>query len=509
VTPVGGNQTFGARLRPALPILLILALTTVTLWPSPASLLRYWREILDYQHGFLIVPIVLGWIARELWRGAAHDCRPSWTAALLLAPVLLAWIVAVRGGIDIAHQLLWPVLLALSAWAVAGSHVARRVAPAIALLYAAIPVWDYGVPVLQRLSIFFSEHILGLLGVPATVSEFHVTIPEGTFAIIEGCSGKRYFVVTLAMAYLAIAINHLRGWRALLFLAFSVLLSMLANWIRIVIVIYAGHVSNMQSYLVVNEHETLGNALFLVLIAVVLLLGRWLSRGPAGPIAADREDRESGGSRYFQPMMLAPVAMLVVALLAGHAGTSTAQSSRLGVLPLATGSWQGPLPPQAGWHPEYLQPDDQRRVAYVSARGAMELYVNLYADQKDGRELIQYVNNLIAPALWTEVWGTGDETLEAGGWRWSLREMEGPDQRRWIVAYTYMVKDRTYRSELVAKLAYGWLSIAGPAPSGVLAAATPCDARNCTNARKLVTDFWENMRRPMEAIMPAGTPSSS
>ncbi len=504
--PADDSRALRAGLLAALPILLILALGTLLLWPSPASLLRYWSEILDYQHGYLIAAIVVTWIGRELWGGAARGSRPSWIAACLLAVALSAWIVAVRGSIEILHQLLWPVLLGLSVWAVAGPHAARRVVPAIGLLYAAIPVWDYGMPVLQRLSIFFSEHILVLLGVPATVSEYHVTIPEGTFGIVEGCSGKRYFVVTLAVAYLAIAINHLRGWRVVLFLGFSALLSLLMNWIRIVIVIYAGHVSNMESYLVVNEHKTLGNALFVVLIAAVLLAGRWLSPAPARAAPADSPGvRDSRRAAIFHPAMLVPAMLLLAGLRASPVGASPVQALRVGGLPLATGVWQGPLPSQAGWQPQYLQPDDQRRVAYVSAQGAVEVYVNLYVDQRNGRELIKYVNNLVAPALWTEVWG-GSGSLRAGGRSWAVREMEGPDHRHWTVAYSYLVRDRIYRSDLAAKLAYGWFSITGPTPAGVLAAAAPCDARNCDNARKLVADFWENMQLPMEAMMSAGTP---
>ena len=500
-----GNATVGTRVRPALPVVLILALATLALWPSPSSLLRYWRDIKDYEHGFVIAAIVLAWTARELWRGAAEGSGSSRRATLCMAPLLLAWIVTVRGGIDIAHQLLWPLALGLSVWAVAGHRVALRLAPAIGLLYATIPVWDYGLPILQRLSIFFSEHMLGLLGVPATVSEFHVTIPEGTFSILEGCSGKRYFVVTLAVAYLAIFINHLRGWWALIFLAVAGLLSMLMNWIRIVVVIYAGHVTNMQSYLVAQEHLTLGNVLFVVLIAAVLLLGRQMSPRFVVPGPATFADLETGKSRVFSPLMLAPVLLLLVAMQAGHSGPARGLTPRLQNTPLATGRWQGPLPPQAGWQPVYLQADDQRRVAYSSSRGTVEVYVNLYLDHRGGRELVRYVNKLVAPELWTQVW-SGSDALEAGGRTWSQQLMDGPDNRRWIVVYSYLVRNHLYRSEFGAKLAYGWYSIFGPAPAGVLAAATSCDARNCNNARMLVADFWDNMQLPMEAMMPVRTP---
>jgi EpsI family protein len=493
------GRAIAARLRPALPVLAITALVTVALWPSPGSLLRYWESVHDYQHGYLIATIVLAWMARELWRGASRGLHPSLPASVLLAPVLLVWIVAARGGIDIAHQLLWPVALGMAIWAVAGTGTARRLIPAVGLLYAAIPVWDYGLPVLQRLSIFFSEHILGLLGVPATVTEYRVTIPEGTFAIVEGCSGKRFLVVTLAVAYLTTFVNHLRGWRALCFLAAAALLSMVTNWIRIVIIIYAGHVSNMQHYLVANEHLSLGNAMFVPLILGVILLGRWLGR-EHGPVpVADTATGPVAGRMALVPVGILLLTAAVVRLdVAGHGKTL------LGPMPVATDRWQGPIPPQAGWRPAYKSADDERRAMYASVDGQVEIYANLYTSQRKNQELIHYGNNIIAPALWTQPWSDSEGSLTAGKTNWAVQRMQGPDQRVWLVAHTYLVGGHSYRTDTSAKLAYGWRSLFGAAPAGVLAAAAVCDEGNCDKARMLVADFWENMRPLMQAMMPSG-----
>lgn len=474
-------------------------MVTVALWPSPGSLLRYWQVAHDYQHGYLIAAITVAWIARELWRGAADGSPPFPQAAFLLAPVLLVWIVAVRGGIDIAHQLLWPVAMGIAVWMVAGANAARRFIPAIGLLYTAIPVWDYGLPLLQRLSIYFSEQMLGLLGVPATVTEYLVTIPEGAFAIEEGCSGKRFLVVTLAVAYLTIFVNHLRGWRALLFIAAAGLMSMVINWTRIVIIIYAGHVSNMQHYLVANEHVSLGNVLFVPLILGVILLGRRMATGHGPVSVAHRSGVPAGGWQALLPVGLLLLTAAVVRLDAAGPGKSV-----LGPMPVATSRWQGPIPPQAGWRPSYEAVDDERRALYTSADGQVEIYANLYTNQRNGRELIQFGNNLIAPALWTPLWSGVEEPLEAGHTSWAVQRMQGPDRRTWLVARAYLVRGRSYRSDTSAKLAYGWYSLAGTTPAGVLASAAVCSDGNCDKARMLVADFWENMYPLVQAMMPSG-----
>jgi EpsI family protein len=206
----------------------------------------------------------------------------------------------------------------------------------------------------------------------------------------------------------------------------------------------------------------------------------------------------------FHPASVVPVALLLLAMGLGYLGMGKSPSGKLGALPVATGHWQGPLPALAGWQPEYSRPDDQRRAAYSSSAGTAEVYLNLYMDQAGGRELIRYGNNIIAPVLWKQPWVDSGETMTVVGQSWAVRRMRGPDQRVWLVVSAYVVAGRLYRSETAAKLAYGWYSLAGPAPSGILAAATACDDGNCDNARLLVADFWENMQFPIRAMMPVG-----
>lgn len=501
MTPAGGRGgTAAARLADALPLFLALLLAGGALWQSPASLLRYWAEIPDYRHGFLLALLSLAWIARDAWSGRLVAGAASPVATILLVPLLLAWLVALRGGIAIGHQLLWPLVMGVVAWAVVGPTAAWRVAPAIGLLYFAIPAWDYAVPLLQQMSIFSTEHMLGWMGISATVSEFRVIIPAGTFEIVEGCSGKRYLVVALAVAYLMVASNGLRTWRAALLLALAAAAALVLNWLRIVIVIYAGHVSGMRHYFVANEHHSLGTALFAVLLLVVLLAGRKITAGAPGQ--RDTAAANPAGTG-FAVWRVACVALLALASLASlHAPRET--MARLGPPPVAAGRWQGPLPPQAGWRPHFAGADDEVRMAYASASGIVELYLNVYGNQDNSRELIRYGNNIIAPALWTPLWQEPSGAARGGASGWAEQHMRGPDDRVWLVTYAYLVDGRLHRSGLIAKLAYGWHSLFGAAPSGVLAAAAACAPGNCDSARMLVADFWENMQPSMRALMPGG-----
>lgn len=497
----------GAVLAPwrrLLPLVLTLAAAVVTLWPSLRSLLAYWAEVRDYQHGYLIAPLAIAWVGLVLWRFPVGQLRVSTRAFAALAVVLLVWLVAVRGGIDILHQLLWPFALWLAACAVGGWSLGRRLFQPIAFLYFAVPVWDYTLPVLQRLSIFCSERMLAMLGVSAVVTEYHVTIPEGAFAIVEGCSGKRYFMVTLALAWLAIALNRVPWPRAFWFLAASAWLALLMNWVRIVIVIYAGHMSNMQHYLVAVEHETLGSFMFIVLLAVVLLLARRLggadgTQGVSGQFSADN-------STVRLAAILPTLGVLVLTgLLVRRSHAAVAPDAAAFTLPLSTSRWQGPLPQASSWFPDYTGADAERRASYRTRDEAVEVYANLYRTQGAGRELIRYGNNLAAPEGWERPWLTPLRRLGANDLALGSFSIRGPAGDEWLLARTFVVGPRAHWHEVGAKLAYGWGSIWHATPSGVIALAVRCGPANCDRAQAVIADFWDNQGSLLQAMVSAGT----
>jgi EpsI family protein len=491
-------------------VAIVLFAVVLALWPSSTSLVNYWRAITDYQHGFLIAPLSLLWLGWLLRRGMATRSQPSAVGLSGLFLLLLIWVVAQRAGFDIVHQAVLPLVMLAAIWAVCGSRVMRSFAPAILLLYFAIPIWDYLLPVLQRLSIFATEHLLALLGVPATVTEYRVTIPEGTFAIIEGCSGKRYLIVTLAVAWLMGWLNDMRGRQFAKYLAICAALALITNWVRIVIVIYAGHVSNMEHYFVAVEHFTLGNIIFLVLLAAVLALGRKFDT--VRRAATDVPDEGLLTRTSATPVDLHFVAgrslwivLVALALTAavGRINHGETQSKALGQWPLGTGNWQGPLPSRASWKPDFAAAKHERRAQYLTTNGVLEVYVNLYPSAQSGAELIQYGNNIAAPMGWDKVWNTTNETISGNSDPLSAFVMSSPDGRQWLVAFTYRAASHATHGDIPAKLLIGWLSLFSAIDQGVVALSSPCEPGNCDKARALITDFWENNGSPLLAMIPA------
>ena len=135
------------------------------------------------------------------------------------------------------------------------------------------------------------------MGVATQVDGHSVTIPEGTFSIVEGCSGKRYMVIGLAFATMAGVTHDVRGRGRIILLATATLAALVTNWLRVVVVIYVGHVSNMQNYLVAREHLSFGYALFIPLMAVIFLVARRLGHEGASCIRSGRGRRKHDAIR--------------------------------------------------------------------------------------------------------------------------------------------------------------------------------------------------------------------
>jgi EpsI family protein len=471
----------------------------LALWPSAASLVDVWNGIHDYAHGYLIAAVSVIWFAVEASRISTTTLRPDPLGCLVLLAVLFGWLVAFKANSLMAHQLLWPLAIWAAVLAGAGRVVAVRLAAPIGFLYFAMPIWEYFVPVLQRMCVFVTETTLAAAGIPATVNDNLVSIPEGSFQIVEGCSGKRYFIVALAVAVLATRVFRLNRGRGAALVAASAALALIANWLRILIVVVAGHLSDMQHYFVAVEHLTLGNAIFAVLLAGILLLARRLSHGH-GTARHAANAIDPGGKPDRWPTALAFLLLGGAFAASQPAGTAVTGAAQLGPLPIAVDRWQGPLPASPAWMPAFKGRSGEYRASYSSAAGTVELYANVYDEQSQGQELVQYANTLLAPGNWHRPWSQESAILKTRAPLASF-EARAADGALWLIAYLYDVDGWHTRHETLAQLAYGLHALRGPVASGLVALAVRCDA-DCRAARALAAAFWDDMSGPILGMYP-------
>lgn len=219
-----------------------------------------WDEGLS--HGLLIIGVFLIFLYRTLpWTAKAQAPALFIFTCLLVSCGSLAWALFHILNISILEQLMLLPLLALVFAASYGWRVAFQHRLLLLLPIFAIPIWDQLNDMLLNISASVVGEMVRAIKMPAIIDGNSIYIPYGHILIADGCSGLRYFVIALAIGYIIGYLNRYDEKRMLIILAAAAGIGLIANWIRIFILILVGYQSEMQSSLMA-DHETFGWILF-------------------------------------------------------------------------------------------------------------------------------------------------------------------------------------------------------------------------------------------------------
>lgn len=466
-------------------VLLVMIAALVLLWPTTASLGTTWQASSNstYGHGYLIMAISCWLILRNHRSLSELAPRPSVLAAMLILPVSLVWLMALRASIETAHQLLLPILLWLTIYAALGRQVALRCVFPVGYLYFALPIWDLINGLLQTATVMAVELLLRLTHVNAYVQGNFVHLASGVFEIAGGCSGLHFFIVALSLAVLYGEINYdtLRVRIKLVVMAAG--LALLTNWIRVYTIILAGYLTDMKHYLVRVEHYQYGWVLFALAMAVFFIVARRLpvsdvSVAPNAPATVLGGDVIVTTSALSKGVLLACFAVALVPawslIVPVRAAVAPAQTA---LLPQQPGSWLGPRPATNGsWRPVFIGADVTAQGDYVNGGQRASVYTAVYLSQQQGHELIGYHNSVAGERA------TIASQARIGGPIPSVEMVVEQAAGSAVIRYFYQVGARVMNRGVVAELAYGWQALASTPISRVVAMRTEC-APDCVSAR--------------------------
>ncbi|MEM6485301.1 MAG: exosortase [Pseudomonadota bacterium] len=332
------------------PLAFILAVFALYLAVNP-SILADWRAFSfddgSYSHAYLIPPIIAYLFWDTYRRGLIEWDRNLW----VLLPLLLA-LYGVLVTRYAQNSLLERVLLPLPIFAALTMVFRMRLAllAPVAMLWFITPIWGVLVAPLQELSARAVETAMRATSIPTFVNGNFVQIPAGTFEIAEGCSGLRYVISALAIAFVYCHL-YLTRWKSMLvFAVVAVLGSILTNWLRILLLVLIGHFSEMKSE-IIRDHNMFGWYLFIPLMLMLSFLGRKLEADDVR-FAKPRERRANSiGSRVVGTFLVV-VSLAVVSELV--LGTAEEGATRFYVDPLDIEALQPT--PLVDWDPELPQP---------------------------------------------------------------------------------------------------------------------------------------------------------
>ncbi len=497
------NMQSALRITPrqyqALATLVIGLLALWAFWPSIQGLLQKWLLLHDaYGHGLLTLALAL-WLAkrqRDRLQAVPYD---GWFHPVALLLVSVAWACAFLIHTEILQQMLLPVLAALIGSRGYGKAGFLRLLGALGILYFAIPFWDYLNAGLQWLSVQISSAALRINGIDASINGFFVTLPNGVFEIAGGCSGLRYLLVSLTLTYLYAFMNFSRARYAVILVSAGVLFALVSNWVRVFLIIYLGHRSNMTDPLVA-DHESFGWALYAATLVPLFALAHYCE-------LQDKRSRQS--ARVVRPRA-SEVADAVPRPRSTARGWGLTLASTIAV-PFGTQlivalsqpmhSYGELFPPETIGHWNrvvlldnlYVAPAYSgytQRLDSSYSRGAGEpllsLNLRLYSRQFNGKELINNQNREFDLKTW-QLKGNFASTDKG----YQYLELEHRQTlARHVVGYTYAIGDQLFSNKFDAKLGQLAALVSLRRLDGALVqASTPCGS-SCSEAAGRLEDFF-------------------
>lgn len=277
------NMTQSVNWWPRLISLTVLAMLLLAGWvglhQSLVEINANWSVYYShFAHGYLVLAVAI-WLGVRAWRSRPPlRLSPFWLSIPVLILLVGALLLSIRMQITTVNQSIVPLVVLAALAASFGMQIVRLLFWPVVYVYFALPLWWAINAPLQFLTIKVSMLAIRIWGIPAHVEDNMFELPAGVLQIASGCSGLNYLITGLAIAFLQ-GFLYLRSWSCRIrLLAFTAVLMMVMNWIRVITVIAVGYYTDMQHYFIRVDHLTFGWVLFLVALLPVYWFGFRLAR---------------------------------------------------------------------------------------------------------------------------------------------------------------------------------------------------------------------------------------
>ena len=376
------------------------------------TIVAIWVRAETFAHGFLIVPISAWLIWRRRHALASLDLRPNFFVLLLLGLAGFGWLLGQLAGAGVVQQYGLVVMIPLLVWTILGNQVVRALTFPLFFLLLAVPFGEFLESILMEHTADFTVFALRLTGIPVYREGQFFTIPSGSWSVVEACSGLRYLIASLTLGLLYAYLTYRSFSRRAIFVAASLVVPIIANWLRAYMIVMIGHLSSMK-YAVGIDHLIYGWVFFGAVMLILFWIGSYwredLAPRQAAPDSAALAQRVNPSLWAIMAATIASAVMVAVWPVAA-ARLEGADPYPLPVLraPPAAGGWQPVAVPLTDWTPRFANPRAQINQAYAEGVRRAGLYIGYYRNQRQGTQLISSQNTLVRST--DREWANSGET---------------------------------------------------------------------------------------------------
>lgn len=477
------------------------------------AMVEIWDRSETFAHGFVIAPIS-AWL---IWRRRHFidylPFAPSLAGIVIGLGAGLAWLLGQLSSVDAVSQFAVVGMLIGLVWSIMGTAVVRTYAFPLGFLFFMVPFGEFMFPTMMEWTASFIIWAVRASGVPVYAEGYNLVIPSGRWEVVEGCSGVRYLMASVVVGSLYAYLNYRSTQKRLIFVAASILVPILANWLRAYGIVMLGHLSN-NKLAAGADHLIYGWVFFGIIIMALFWIGaRWQEaeeQAPAVPAAAlgrAPATRPTPGARLAWLGVAVAAVTLWNPLLAYLDRQGEHGPVQFGDF-AAAGKWAPVAGGQAPvWKPRYQGMRGQQHVLFSNGRTQVGIFLTYYRDQVAGEELINSENRILLNK--DEHWrftAAGTQRQSIGGDTIELRANElrsnADASQRLAVWHWYWVSGRWTHSDYEGKAYLALAQLLGRGDdSAMVALYTPVDVERRSEADAALADFLATMGPQIAAAL--------
>lgn len=207
--------------------------------------MQWWRDNSEYSHGVLI-PFMSAFLIWFEWNRIRRiPIKPNPVGFLLLVPVIIVQLAANRAGIASVSGLTFPVVIGIIILLILGKEAVKAMwFPILFLFFMCVPPSSIleGLSFkIQMLSTQCATLGLKLIGLDVYRHGQKIQLPGIEVQVAEACSGFRMLIALLAFTTFFAYMKVGPLWGRLSLIAFVIPLSLIANSIRVLLIVLVGN----------------------------------------------------------------------------------------------------------------------------------------------------------------------------------------------------------------------------------------------------------------------------
>ncbi len=486
-------------------LFIYIALAIFMYYPTVASLAHIWifSEFDTYKHGLLLLGVgIYFFYQRWMKLGSEISIRFDMAGFLLLITASIVWFFAHIAEVQVVQQLVFIFILYFIVWTILGYRISRQFAFPILLLICAIPIWGLiNEGMLQVITVKIVAFMLKIIGVNNYVENVRIFIPEGAFSVNPECAGMQQLIAAISLAAIYAYLNSFRIGFLFLYMGLAAVLALALNILRIFIVVFAGHITNMKHYFVRVEHVSLGWALFGIGMFIFMMISNklLLSQYGAFVVKADeangfrKQDRNRSNKKCIFQLFLVIFGLSVGPLWAQIQGSRTEREMGALVVPSTFNRWHVSSDKNYSYQPFY----NAGTIVYErnftnKSKGTVYCYIGYYHNQSQGKELVSDLNRVYDNKTWIKLDSRKRQIIFSNK-KFTVNEtiIKNPQGREKLIWSWYYLAGEKTSNKKIAKLLEVWSKLGAQSGASLFLVATDVN-ENYTVSRKKLYDYLKN-----------------